>query len=328
MKQVQIYRKQAADILSGRSQKKVIFVGPCSIHKIQDALDYAQKLKQLSLQVEDKLMLIMRVFLEKPRTKHTWKGFLHDPCLDGSMNLQQGIQDSLFLYKALEELDLPLATEFIDPNLSFIFEKYITWGFIGARTTRSPIHRQLASALECPIGFKNPLDGDLDAVTGAIDVASHSHQGFFADEHLKLNLIKTKGNLLCHGVLRGSNMGPNNHLAPLLEGPWIIDCAHGNSGKTVEGMKKAFHCSLIAATKFFHIKGLMLESFLQEGSQAMSASLRHGQSITDPCLSFEDTGELILKFYNVLSQSQGSASTCTGSSFKLDSVSENFISLV
>lgn len=328
MTKVHEFRQQVKDILNGRSHKKALIVGPCSIHNTEEALKYAEKLKKLADQVADHILIVMRVFLEKPRTLNSWRGFLYDPKLDGSLDLLQGMTQSHSLYKKLGQLELPLATEFIDPNLSSVFENYITWGFIGARTTRSPVHRQLASYLKCPIGFKNPLDGDLEAINGAIEVASCPHQGYFSDDNLNLKLVTTSGNPFCHGVLRGDQKGPNYQLAPELQGSWIIDCAHGNSRKTIFGQVEAFNSSINMCAENFHIKGLMLESYLDEGSQNLTRPLKPGLSITDPCLSFKTTEELVLKLYRVLSQSQGSDSVCTGSSLMAFSPSETSINCV
>ena len=325
MQKVKEFRDQGFEIIQGRSSKKVLVVGPCSIHDPSETLEYAKKLKQRSVSVEDKLFIVMRVFLEKPRTSHDWKGFIYDPFLNGTCQLEKGIKASIDLLEDLQKLELPLATEFIDPNLAPLIAPYISWGFIGARTMRSPIHRQLAAFLTMPVGFKNPLDGDLEALDSAIKVASLSHTALIPTEDLTLKIKTTSGNPYCHGVLRGSKNGPNYKLALNLSEKLLIDCAHGNSLKTLMGMEKAFYESLDICTTSSHVMGLMLESFLEEGKQSVIHPLKKGVSITDPCLNFIKTKKLILDFYKLLSHSQRSFSSSIESSFKSTSSSEMVI---
>jgi len=314
MKHVIESRQLAQNILLGQTLKKVVIVGPCSIHNTKEALEYALKLKSLSLKVQDHLFIVMRVFLEKPRTKNDWRGFLYDPHLNGSLNLQEGLKISTALLEELVKLDIPVATEFIDPLIAHLIKDKITWGFIGARTTRSPVHRQLASFLPMPIGFKNTLDGDLEATKAAISVANSSHCALINDDLYRLRFETSMGNPLAHLVLRGTLEGPNYTKALDLRDPLLIDCAHGNSSKTLEGMVKAFYESIKLSLEFDHIKGVMLESFLNEGNQGLCQSLKPGVSVTDPCLSFENTEKLILDYYKLVSQSQGSSSVSTASS--------------
>lgn len=309
MQSISIFRQKAKDILKGKSDKKVVICGPCSIHDPDDTLSYAKELKKLSELYEDKLFIVMRVFLEKPRTKNDWRGFLNDPDLDNSLNIEKGINESIKLLKELNTLNLPLATEFIDPLLSTLTEEFITWGFIGARTVRSPIHRQLASFLKMPIGFKNPLDGDLDAMQSAINVASSPHRALFPNKDKNLVIQTTNGNNYCHGVLRGSKLGPNYKEATNLLSPCLIDCAHGNSNKTLLGMKDCFYQVLEIMIQRPNIFGVMMESFLESGCQLVSNNLKKGLSITDPCLSIEETANMLDDFYRLLSQSQGSSSS-------------------
>jgi 3-deoxy-7-phosphoheptulonate synthase len=320
------FRKQIEEILRGQTHKKALVVGPCSIHHIEQTLVYAKKLKALADRVDDHLLIVMRVFLEKPRTQHHWRGFMIDPDLDGRCDLNKGIRLSKELLCQLNDLNLPLATEFIDPNLAPFIADHISWGFIGARTMRSPLHRQLASFLPMPIGFKNPLDGDLTALEQAIDVASHPHVALIPNNQGYLELKRSEGNPMCHGVLRGSSQGSNIQNAQQYLNPLIIDCAHGNSSKTLHGMTNAFDHTLSLLIHHPHIKGLMLESFLESGSQPITHTLVDGISVTDPCLSFETTQELIFTFYRLLSQSQGSSSPITGSSLRSTSSSEMLIS--
>jgi 3-deoxy-7-phosphoheptulonate synthase len=328
MIRVEEFRREIQDILTGRLNKKALIVGPCSIHNPEEALQYAKKLKAASMLVSDKILIIMRAFLEKPRTTNSWRGYITDPHLDGSLDLRYGIDKSKEFLNHLNQLEIPIAYEFIDPNLAFIVKDHISWGFIGARTVRSPTHRQLASDLEMPVGFKNPLDGDIEAVMQAIEIAATPHVALMSDSELKLAVKKTHGNPYCHAVLRGSKLGPNYNFASHMTSATIIDCAHGNSGKTLSGMRSAFDASCRILIQNPHIKGLMLESYLHEGSQKNNPSLKTGLSITDPCLSFEETQYFIEEYYKLLSQSQGSSSTLTGSSSISASSSETLMSSV
>lgn len=270
--------------------------------------------QDLQKEVQDHLFLVMRVFLEKPRTFNDWRGFIQDPDLDHSLDLEKGLQTSLSLLQQINKLNVPIATEFIDPYLASKIKDFVTWGFIGARTTRSPIHRQLAAFLDMPVGFKNPLDGDIDASLQSIIVAGTKHHAYYPDHQGFMSLQKTNGNPSCHLVLRGSNTAPNHHLAKMLHDPLIIDCAHGNSNKTISGMKTTFYESINMIVENPNIKGVMLESFIKEGKQSFSSNIDPCLSLTDPCLDMETTALMILDFYKLLSQSQGSSSGRTRSS--------------
>jgi 3-deoxy-7-phosphoheptulonate synthase len=297
-------KKQAKDIFDKKDDRKVLIVGPCSIHDKASTLEYAKLLKEVMEETKDKLFIIMRAFIEKPRTGSDWKGFLSDPNVEGSDNLTLGLQEGLELFEQLKELNIPLATEFIDYNLAPLFSRFITWGFIGARTTRSPIHRTLSSYLDLPIGFKNPLDGDISAALAACDVAKNSHEILIPDANFSLKIEKTKGNPRAHTVLRGSSFGSNHQEARLLRYPLIIDCAHGNSQKNIQKMEECFDESLEMMLEYNHILGLMFESHLYEGCQNSSAKpLKYGVSITDPCVGFEKTKQMIYKAYSALQTS-------------------------
>jgi len=327
MQNIAKWRALASDILIRKSDKKVLVLGPCSVHNEEEMIEYAFKIKALIPQVEEKFFIVLRTFLEKPRTGHDWKGFVADPFLDQSQDLKTGITRSLKLLDRLIELDIPLAMEFIDPNLAPLFAPYITWAFIGARTMRSPIHRQLASWLPMPVGFKNPLDGDIQACFQAMEVANHSHKGFFSDRSLSLSYQITPGNPLVHPVLRGSHQGANHTLALDMTSPVMIDCAHGNSRKNVKMMGQIFLESLSWSLEHPSIFGFMLESYLEGGSQPLHFPLQRGLSITDPCLGCEETEALILTGYKLLSQSRTSSpSGHLGSSLSSPSSSEMWMS--
>lgn len=297
-------KKQAKDIFDKKDDRKVLIVGPCSIHDKASTLEYAKRLKEVIDETKDKLFIIMRTFIEKPRTGSDWKGFLSDPKVEGSDNLTMGLKESLELFEQLKELNIPLATEFIDYNLAPIFSRFTTWGFIGARTARSPIHRTLSSHLDLPIGFKNPLDGDINAALAACDVAKNSHEILIPDASFSLKIQKTKGNPRTHIVLRGSSFGSNHKEALNLDCPLIIDCAHGNSQKNIQKMEECFDESLQMMVDHDHILGLMFESHVYEGCQNSSEKpLKYGVSITDPCVGFEKTKQMIYKAYSALQTS-------------------------
>src|SRR3990167_1516518 len=294
-------RKQAENILRRVDDRLVIFAGPCSIHNAEVALSYAKKLKELACKVEDRIFLIMRVFLEKPRTQFGWKGFIYDPYLDGSNEIEEGLFSSRKFLLKIAALNIPVATEFLDPILASYHKDLITWGVIGARTSASQIHRQLASDLGMPIGFKNETDGLLDnAIRGAL-AARHPQSSIGVDEHGRVCSLKTTGNAYTHIILRGSNERTNYDLLSItqaiqkqrlfgLHSPLVIDCAHGNSQKNLKKQLDVFSSVLNQIINGNHlISGMMLESHLQEGNI---------YSITDPCIGWKMTKELILEAYS------------------------------
>ncbi len=287
--------------------KLIIFAGPCSIHLEKEALLYAEKLKKLQ-KVLKNIFLIMRVFYEKSRSENSWKGFLYDPDLDNSFNIENGLIKTRRLLIKLTKMKVPIATEIVDPNVFNFFDDLITWGFIGARTSASQLHRHFVSSLKIPIGFKNALDGDINiAINGAI--ISKSKQNFISiDNDGKISQIISDGNKFTHIVLRGSKTSINydeKSIAKTVElmkekkqnFPIIIDCAHGNSKYNHQNQIIAFQDILhLIKEKNFPIIGIMLESNLKEGKQNLNPlNLRFGKSITDPCIDFEKTKDLILK---------------------------------
>ncbi|MBI2743473.1 MAG: 3-deoxy-7-phosphoheptulonate synthase [Chlamydiales bacterium] len=302
-------RKAAQEIASGRDGRLAIITGPCSIHEIEGALDYARELKKLSLKIEESSFLVMRVYVEKSRTGVGWKGLLYDPHLDGSSSIEAGLRLSRQLFIELAKLRVPIAVEFVDPLVSLYFDDLITWGFIGARTSYSQPHRQLASSLPFPIGFKNGLDGDLDQTLHSILSSKAPHTFLYVDNEGKLAPKQSSGNPCSHLVLRGSLSGTNydeesvnraceslkeQSLSPRL----LIDCAHGNSQKDYEKQKEVFAAVIQQVQKGSdRIMGVMLESHLHAGSQRFDldgSPLKYGISITDPCLDWISTEELIL----------------------------------
>ena len=291
-------------ILRGDDERVVIFVGPCSIHNPDIALEYATLLKTLSQKVDERIFILMRVFIEKPRTQFGWKGFLYDPFLNESYDIEKGLYDSRKLLLQLVQIDIPIATEFLDPILSFYTQDLVSWGIIGARTSSSQIHRQMASHLPMPIGFKNGIDGNVDhAIYGAL-VARCTQPFIGIDGTGMISSITTCGNAYTHLILRGSldsgNYDPLSVRTAIqkqrlhdLYSRLLIDCAHGNSMKDPEKQSIAFSNVLEQIIEGNNlIMGVMLESHL-EGGNALS--------ITDPCLNWETTEKLILWAYHYLS---------------------------
>jgi 3-deoxy-7-phosphoheptulonate synthase len=262
------------------------------VHDIDSTLEYARRLK--ALQKEISPLLIMRVYFEKPRTRHGWKGLLYDPHFTGQSDLALGLRTVRYLLEEIAALDVPIATEFLDPLVAPYFADLITWGTIGARTTASQPHRQLASHLPFPVGFKNPLDGHLETAIDSLHAAAASHTFFALSDQARLIQQTSSGNPNTHLILRGTHSSPNadpetiNRAYHLFPRRILIDCAHGNSKKNPQ-LAKLLLQRLICQP---HLLGFMLESHLQAGRQS-SPSL-YGVSLTDPCLSFQETAELLL----------------------------------
>lgn len=293
-------RRTLISILEGEDPRKLLIMGPCSIHDMPSAYEYADKLKRLSEQVEDSFFIVMRAYFEKPRTSLNWRGFLHDPFLDGSHHIKEGLSLTRQLLKELTQREIPLACEFLDPAAPYFLSDYITWGCVGARTTSSQIHRHMASHLDLPVGFKNSIEGNVDIALHAIDVAKAGHKFIGLNLDGKLTLVHSKGNPHSHLVLRGGEKRPNYEAADIQNAlkstpHLIVDCSHDNSRKIVQQQKIVFENVLDQILEGNSaIRGLMLESFLEEGSQPISPTMRYGLSITDPCLGFAATESLIL----------------------------------
>jgi 3-deoxy-7-phosphoheptulonate synthase len=302
------HRETAKRAMARKDKRIVIIAGPCSIHDPKSALDYALRLQQLQREVEESCLLVMRAYVEKPRTIAGWKGFLYDPDLDGSSDILSGLYKARKLLIELSSLGLPLATEFVDPLATPYFDDLVSWGFIGARTSASQVHRQLASQLPFPIGFKNGTEGNLlEAVQGAI--ASRTSHSFLAlGMHGTACKTTSDGNLDSFVVLRGSRKETNYDPASVaqalhimecegLPSPLLIDCSHGNCQKKPLNQKDAFYSVLDQIREGNdQILGMMLESFLESGKQELAPlpSLKYGMSVTDACLDWEATETLIL----------------------------------
>ncbi len=301
---IEQHRQTVRDILSGKDSRLIMIVGPCSIHDFHSAREYALRLKEMSEKYSSQFFFIMRVYCEKPRTTSGWRGFLYDPHLDGSHSTALGIEWTRQLMLDLTSLNIPTATEFLDPMTAFYYEDLVTWGSIGARTASSQTHRILASFLPMPVGIKNCLAGNISsAIHGALS-ATHAHSFMRISDHGKPITCHTHGNPDAHIVLRGGESGPNYNPESIEEALMklgcvklpqrlLIDCAHHNSNKKHERQPIAFksiiHQILEGNT---NIRGLMLESHLFSGAQALSKELKYGVSITDPCLSWDETVHL------------------------------------
>ncbi|NGX38993.1 MAG: Phospho-2-dehydro-3-deoxyheptonate aldolase, Tyr-sensitive [Chlamydiae bacterium] len=302
------YRNQVIRILERQDNRLLIIVGPCSIHNVEEGLAYGKKIRELAREVEESCLLVMRANIEKPRTSSGWQGLVHDPYLNGSNDIDRGLYMARSLLISLAEMEVPTATEFLSPSIAPYVEDLVTWGWIGARTSSSQVHRILASSLPMPIGFKNTVDGNTTyAVNGAL-VAREPQTFLHIDETGTLKKTRSKGNAYTHVVLRGSNSQTNydpqsieNTLEALrraeLPARVMVDCSHGNSQRKYFKQKEVFANVLKQIEKGnTHIIGMMLESHLEGGSQTIPkqlSDLQTGVSVTDPCLDYSSTAELI-----------------------------------
>ncbi len=300
---VQQGRRAAVEILHGRDDRLVAIVGPCSVHDPKAALEYAHKLKPVADRLAGDLLVVMRVYFEKPRTTVGWKGLINDPRLDGSFQVNTGLRLARQLMLDVNAAGLPIGTEFLDTTLGQYYADLVSWGAIGARTTESQIHRELASGLSMPVGFKNRTDGDLQVAVDAIVSARHPHCFPSLTREGAPAILATTGNPDCHLVLRGGAAGPNydalhvtRSVALLTKAGAVasvlVDCSHGNSGKRHDQQPAvASDVAAQVAGGSRAIFGVMLESNLVGGAQKHEPGrpLTYGQSITDACLGFGET---------------------------------------
>ena len=299
--QIAEQRQTILNILSGKDPRLMVITGPCSIHDETSAIEYAEKLKQLQSQVSDQIFLVMRAYIEKPRTTVGWKGFLYDPTLDGSSNMQMGLERSRALYLKMIEMGLPLATEILSPMATAYFDDLLAWGAIGARTSESQIHREIASHLPYSIGFKNGTDGSIQIAMDAIQSASNAHQFLGLSQSGLPAILSSNGNPHAHLILRGANHGANYQMTEIAKikqqyhdqlPALVIDCSHGNSTKNPLN-QPAVLAQIIAERFESNVRGVMLESHLVDGQQKISAQMQYGQSVTDGCLGWEKTQKLL-----------------------------------
>lgn len=300
-------RAQARAIVQRTDTRVVAVVGPCSVHEPDTFIEYARRLAALQQELKDKIFLVVRLFVEKPRTLFGWRGLLYDPFLDQTHRLDEGLRLSRSLFLEMANLQLPAATEFLDPLTARYFEELVCWGFVGARTAASQPHRQMASGLSFPIGFKNDLYGRFDAPLDALQSSATTHAHLTISPSGQIACQRTQGNPFTHLVLRGGTEGPNydptsiqqavsalkaRHLPPRL----LVDCSHGNCAKNPFRQRDALLTTIQTGTPLL---GWMVESYLLHGNQPLSdpAQLTSGLSITDPCLGWEDTEALLREAY-------------------------------
>ena len=293
-------RQEISQILHDKDDRLLVVVGPCSIHDVESAMEYANKLVEQNIKFKEDLLIVMRVYFEKPRTTVGWKGLINDPDLNESFNISKGVEMARKLLIDLAKLNLPAGTEFLDPISPQYITDIISWGAIGARTAESQIHRELASGLSCPVGIKNGTDGSLKAAIDGIQAANHSHVFLGATKEADIAMLKTAGNNDSHIILRGGkepNYDANSvdeTLTALREAEVnesiMIDASHGNSQKQFKRqlpVLESISQQISGGNK--NIKGVMIESHLVEGNQKISESLTYGQSVTDGCVGWEDT---------------------------------------
>ncbi len=309
-------RNQIKDIVHHRDSRLMIVVGPCSIHNQAEALDYARRLSKLGKELSDQLIIVMRVYFEKPRTTVGWKGLINDPDLNNTYLISKGLGIARQLFCAITELELPIATEMLDTITPQYFADLISWGAIGARTTESQPHREMSSGLSFPVGFKNSTDGNLQIAMDAMSAAHHEHSFLGLSRHGKISIVKTCGNSNVHIVLRGGSNGPNyqaeaiartshqlaeRNLCPAI----MVDCSHANSDKDHNRQEAVINDVLqqIAAGDS-NIKALMIESNLEAGNQKVIAGeeLKYGVSITDKCIDWNTTERLLRMIHAKLQQ--------------------------
>ncbi|XOB66155.1 3-deoxy-7-phosphoheptulonate synthase [Deferribacteres bacterium DY0037] len=301
-------RNAIKDILNGKDKRLLAVVGPCSIHDTNAALEYAGRLRELSEKVQDKILIIMRVYFEKPRTTVGWKGLINDPDLNGTYQISKGLGMARQLYCSITELGLPIAAEMLDPITPQYLSDMISWGAIGARTTESQTHREMASGLSFPVGFKNGTDGGLKIAIDAMSAACREHSFLGINYEGVTAIVHTKGNPDVHIVLRGGNDSPNyykkdieetvtllsdNHLPPAI----MVDCSHANSykdhkrqGEVLDSVVEQIRAGQTA------IKGVMIESNIYCGNQSIPddlSQLKYGVSVTDKCVDWETTEEML-----------------------------------
>lgn len=314
---VQRHRDEITQILAGNDDRLLVVVGPCSVHDPVAALDYAQRLAPLAQRHADQLKIVMRVYFEKPRTTVGWKGLINDPDMDGSFDIERGLRTARGLLLDIGALGLAVGCEFLEPTSPHYIADTIAWGAIGARTTESQIHRQLASGLSMPVGFKNGTDGNVQVAIDGVKAAVAQHVFFGIDDLGRGSIVETAGNPDCHVILRGGSSGPNHDARSVaaavdaisgagLPAQVMIDCSHANSGK--DHIRQAEVAREIAdriEQGERGISGLMLESFLIAGAQSLGGQLAYGQSVTDKCMDFGTTADVLARLHEAKRRAGG-----------------------
>lgn len=308
------------NILEGKDSRRVLIAGPCSIHDYDEAIEYAEKLKKLSDKVEDQFHIVMRTYFEKPRTGPAWRGLISDPDMDGNFDMIKGLDISRRLLKYINGLGLPAATEFVDPTVPQYLSDLISWNAIGARTTQSQLYSQMATGLSMPVGFKNSLSGSISDPINAMAKCIERSAFLGTSKYGHPSIVRTTGNPECHIVLRGADDGPNYQAEQVrefqellakkgLQRKIMIDCSHGNSGKDYRKQPTVFEDVIDQVINGnSDILGIMLESNLFEGNQKIPddlrgfdrSTLKYGVSVTDSCIGWQTTEEIIMTAYEKL----------------------------
>ncbi len=310
-------RDTICQILAGFDRRLLVVLGPCSIHDEEAAIEYGHRIKAISEQVKDRLFLVMRVYFEKPRTTTGWKGLINDPHLDGSFAIEVGIQKARKLLLTLNEMGVPGGTEMLDTIMPQYMADLVAWGAIGARTTESQPHREMASGLSMPVGYKNSTEGNVQVAVDAMKAARQPHSFLGIDRQGRTAIVRTRGNRWGHIILRGGRTGPNydadsvaaasaamdrSGLPPLI----MVDCSHANSGKSARNQAIVWESVLNQRLEGNRaLVGLLVESNLKEGRQPFTGkrdSLTFGQSITDECIGWELTEKMLLQAHAMLSE--------------------------
>jgi 3-deoxy-7-phosphoheptulonate synthase len=315
-------RARIRDMIQGQDDRLLVVIGPCSIHDPAAAMDYAKRLKVLRDKYADTLEVVMRVYFEKPRTTVGWKGLINDPYMDESYRIDEGLRMARQLLIEINRLGLPAGSEFLDVISPQYIGDLIAWGAIGARTTESQVHRELASGLSAPIGFKNGTDGNIKIATDAIQAAARGHHFLSVHKTGQVAIVQTNGNQDCHVILRGGK-APNYDAQSVSEAcaelsaaklppRLMVDCSHANSAKKFERqLDVAKDLAAQIAQGSSSVFGVMVESHLVEGAQKFTpgkddvAALTYGQSITDACLGWDDSGEVLEVLSQAVQQRRG-----------------------
>jgi len=301
-------RKIVENILKQKDKRMLVIVGPCSIHDEKSALEYAEKLSKLHLKYKDRLFIIMRVYFEKPRTTIGWKGLINDPHLNGTNDIETGLRKARSILLKINAMGLPTATELLDPIVPQYIADLVSWVAIGARTTESQTHREMASGLSMPVGFKNSTDGNLQTAIDAMRSANHPHSFLGIDQEGRISMVSTRGNSYGHVILRGGRLRPNYDVESVREAEeklkksgasplLMVDCSHANSNKVPEQQEVVWKNIVeqrVAGNA--NLIGLMLESHLNGGNQELVADLsqlKYGVSITDACINWAETENLL-----------------------------------
>ena len=310
------FRHAVNSIIKGEDDRLLAVIGPCSIHDPEAALDYARRLKKLADSVSDVFFVVMRTYFEKPRTTVGWKGLILDPDLDGSYDIDKGLRKARRLLIDIVDMGLPVGCELLDPIIPQYIDELISWASIGARTTESQTHRNLASGVSVPVGFKNSTSGDLTNAVNAIKSASAPASFIGMDKEGRSAIYRTRGNDMCHLIMRGGERSPNYYEDEVelarrrlidsgLNDAIIIDCSHGNSRKDFTRQKRVLR-NVIDQVVWGDdsIRGFMLESNIEEGSQPISGQLKYGVSITDACIGWQETERILTASARILREAE------------------------